>query len=756
MSFLHPILAGVGLAAVAIPILIHLLMRRRRRPIDFGAMRFLLEAMRQQRRRLRLEQLLLLLTRCAVVALIALGLAQPLLGSAGLLGGSASVTLYLLVDNSLASSAADDAGATELDRSRRIARDLLDSLAGRDARAGLITLGNPAEAVITPASSDLGAMRQLVAQLTPTDAAADLAGAFDELTSALAETEGDVVVALLSGMRAGSLDLNATPPQIDRPVALLASLPATAPFSNAAISAVEPLRAALISGEGPAQQPGVRIEVIRSGDVERAQTLPVRLRALIDQVGPEVERIARFGRGETRASVVPRPEPAADASGWLTLQAEIGADAIAGDNTFRRPTPVREGLRIGLITTRRFGDDRGLDTEDPASWVRLALRPGAPLLDPEDSVMGDISLTTVDPGALDAARLATLDGVIVLRPDQLGESSWRRLRLFVDGGGLVVIFPQRAGASAWADAMLEAMQAPLTIAREARQIDPPVNVATEPGTDDMDLLTLLAGELADLAPPVSVSRSLDVRIDDTGPQAPLRLTDGSPLLVTFRPGAAVDSEAGRGLVAVMTVALDADWTDLPARPLIVPLLQEIVRQGVGRAAGAGVWPAGSRPQTPPRTVVLRRAGEDAAAEIPVDASGQPMTPIRRAGLFEAIDDRGRSAALLAVNADARGSDVSAQPARAVGDWLGAGGLAPAWIALDEAEVALQPGAQLASAALAADDDRSSIALPLLIAALALAVVELALARLFSHASDQRGPGPVARLRALWARPEAAA
>ena len=43
MSFLHPILAGAGLAAVAIPILIHLLMRRRRRPIDFGAMRFLLE-----------------------------------------------------------------------------------------------------------------------------------------------------------------------------------------------------------------------------------------------------------------------------------------------------------------------------------------------------------------------------------------------------------------------------------------------------------------------------------------------------------------------------------------------------------------------------------------------------------------------------------------------------------------------------------------------------------------------------------------
>src|SRR5690606_2926084 len=151
-------------------------MRRRRRPIDFGAMRFLLEAMRQQRRRLRLEQIILLRTRCAVVALIALGLAQPLLGSAGLLGGSAGVTVYLLVDDSLTSSVSDQSGTTEIERSRRIARNLLDSLAGRDARAGLITLSNPAEGVVIPASSDLGAVRQLVSQLTPTDARADLAG----------------------------------------------------------------------------------------------------------------------------------------------------------------------------------------------------------------------------------------------------------------------------------------------------------------------------------------------------------------------------------------------------------------------------------------------------------------------------------------------------------------------------------------------------------------------------------------------------
>src|SRR5262245_33329254 len=101
MTFLNPILAWTGLACVAIPILIHILMRRRRRPVAWAAMKFLLEAYRKQRRRTNLEQILLLASRCLLVALLALALGKPVLGAAGLLGGPGSRTLYLLIDNSL-------------------------------------------------------------------------------------------------------------------------------------------------------------------------------------------------------------------------------------------------------------------------------------------------------------------------------------------------------------------------------------------------------------------------------------------------------------------------------------------------------------------------------------------------------------------------------------------------------------------------------------------------------------------------------
>jgi hypothetical protein len=115
MNFLNPTLALVGIACVAIPIAIHLLMRRRRRPVMWAAMRFLLEAYRQQRRRLRLEQLLLLAARCLVIALVALALGRPFFGQAAAFGGRGAMTLYLLIDNGLASTAedADSAGTAQ-------------------------------------------------------------------------------------------------------------------------------------------------------------------------------------------------------------------------------------------------------------------------------------------------------------------------------------------------------------------------------------------------------------------------------------------------------------------------------------------------------------------------------------------------------------------------------------------------------------------------------------------------------------------
>src|SRR5437764_4320988 len=68
--------AGAGLTAI--PIIIHLLNRRRFKTVTWAAMEFLLRAMRKNRRRLKFEQWLLLATRCLLVFLLGLALARPL------------------------------------------------------------------------------------------------------------------------------------------------------------------------------------------------------------------------------------------------------------------------------------------------------------------------------------------------------------------------------------------------------------------------------------------------------------------------------------------------------------------------------------------------------------------------------------------------------------------------------------------------------------------------------------------------------
>ena len=76
MEFIVPWMLA-GLAAIAVPILIHLFNRRTARTIEWGAFQFLRDSLMKRRRRLLLEETLLLVCRCLVVALAALALARP-------------------------------------------------------------------------------------------------------------------------------------------------------------------------------------------------------------------------------------------------------------------------------------------------------------------------------------------------------------------------------------------------------------------------------------------------------------------------------------------------------------------------------------------------------------------------------------------------------------------------------------------------------------------------------------------------------
>jgi hypothetical protein len=140
----------LGLAAAAIPVLLHLLERRKPPEADFPALRYLAEAERQSARRLRLRHLLLLLLRTAVIVAVVVGAAAPVVPAAG--GGVHEPTaMVLILDNSLSSGAVVD-GRPVLDRLRGDAKASLAAARAED-RLWLILADGIARSGTAPALS---------------------------------------------------------------------------------------------------------------------------------------------------------------------------------------------------------------------------------------------------------------------------------------------------------------------------------------------------------------------------------------------------------------------------------------------------------------------------------------------------------------------------------------------------------------------------------------------------------------------------
>lgn len=764
MTFLHPTLFAIGIASVAIPILIHLLLRQRRRPIQWAAMRFLMEAYRRQRRRMRVQQWLLLAARCLLLAALAAAIAQPLLERAGVLGSGR--TLYVLIDNGLASGVREGDGSAAgvaLERHKERAREMVRALGAGD-RAALVTLAGPARGVVLPASADPAAVLGLIDDVQITDAPTDLAGALQLVATAAGQDQsgggaGRPVIAVLSDFLQGSADVSRPLPTAlaDMPgVQVLAPTPRASAPGNVQVVSVEPLRAVVLTGTGGttaglAQREQVRVTLRRTGQTSEGGVTSVRLRPVgaSGAGGPGAQQTVRWQPGQTEAVVAMQVDPAASESEgagvFTALVAEIDRDALGGDNVYRRPIGVREALRVGIVARQRFGAASGIDRLAPADWIRLALAPAAGT---------PMDVSQIEPGALDAPVIAAHDVLFIPAPETLKDEDWPRLRRFVDNGGLLVVSPSvEETVHLWTDPMVRELGLSWRLARESSAFEQPMSLDDRAG--DSPVLGLIAPEFASLARPVSVSRVL--AIEDAGPSSDvmLSLASGEPWMIASEPGSASEAPAaasengatrttapGRGMVVYLASAPALLWTDLPAKPLMVPLMQELCRQGFGRAAGTWSTAAGRSAAAPSRTVALRALSSDdapAPAELAVAPSGLTAEPVRSAGLFTAVDDARRARGLVAVNADVDAGRTSTQEASAVQSWLaataGSGQNAASVAWLDE---------QAPGAALARRDARSPIALPLLIAALVVAAAELVMARLFSHAvrRDSGATGPV--------------
>lgn len=694
LSLAVPALAAAAAASTLVPIAIHLLWRRRRRPIEWGAMELLLEAVRRRRKALQLERWLLLAVRVLLLVLLGLGLAQLALSGGGIAGGSR--TVHLVLDDGAASAAIERDGRGALSTLAEEAAAIVAGLSAGDA-VGVVAASRPPRVIVEPTVDHgraLAAIRAAAASAT----ASDLAGAI-EAAEGIARRRGEpAAIVLLSGLRAGSLAaMPLAPPRVEDgagEVMRLALAPRTDPLENLSVASLEASRPIASGSVAP-----LRATIRREGDLTAASAT---LEVSGERLPVTVSREIRFAAGERERTVeLGVPLPALDPSEepLLLVEASVGPDAQSLDDRRLALLDARPRTRIGLASRAgRLGEDLA------AAWLSRALAPDR---------SGPNEIVELDAASLSGRDLRGLDALVVARPDLPDAEAWGRMREFVESGGLVLVLPPpRAEVHEWLDRIAAAFDPPWRFSAIAEAIDPPLPV--EPPRAGSPWTSAIAAEAAGLVEAVEVSKRLppDGAVEER--HRLVDLSDGTPLAVAVEPAGA----AGGALV-LFTAAAELSWTTLPVRPLMVPLLQEILREGLARAARGRVATLGelSTPALLDGAEVQSPSGE----RIEV-SQGLLSAPLREPGVHLVLDRSGRTRDRFVAGVDA--AAASTLPAS---QELLASRLGEAWSFAEADEIAKLLG----------EDARGrSLAMPLLWAALLLAVLETVLAKRFSHASPR--------------------
>jgi len=181
MGFLAPYMLFGALAA-GIPIALHFFFRSRYRTVPWAAMKFLLTSIEQTSRRLKLQELLLLMARVALLVLLALALARPLTSSA-VGSGRGPVDAVFILDTSF-SMGARQGTQDRLDLAKEAALRVLDQLPPYST-AQVVTCADRAILLGPRASANLDQVRDVIQKVELTHLATDFAPGVAEASAAL-------------------------------------------------------------------------------------------------------------------------------------------------------------------------------------------------------------------------------------------------------------------------------------------------------------------------------------------------------------------------------------------------------------------------------------------------------------------------------------------------------------------------------------------------------------------------------------------
>lgn len=531
-----------GLAALAIPLWLHLSRKRQYRRMPIGTLRFLEEIMRERRKRSRFEEWPLLILRLLCVALLALVFMRPFLNSA-------QETDTKRVETVVLADASGSVTASMAEEARGLMRKVR-----REARDGeKVTLLEFSDA----AGEIAGVEAYQPRAGAPTDLPLALNQALDRFSNLPPGSTGRVV--LIAHLAAA--DLPGVPPRVWPPGISLEVLPLKPPgVDNAAVLGVSLLT------------PYVTEEM----EIETLVSLPAGADRTVTLEAEGLTLKQTLPAGSDRLVFKFHP-PRAEMRGTIRV---AGGDAWPADD--QRPFAVRwlEPRRILLVDSH----PGSTPYEGQAYFLQKALTAsgavhGKTPFQPE-IVFG---LT----GRSGPADLSGVAAVALCGVPPLSASEAEMLKQFTAGGGGVISFLDSRWTPAAGNALTGAGLAPadvkLTEGVELRHL-------TGWKKDHPALAVFDGKEGGDLAP---LEWRDSFKLHDTpGWRTLASLEGGHSLLMEKSPSpdeAAVREKAGtaeknqdqnqgqakEGRVLVLAHSMTREWSDLPREPMFVPLVKNL-------------------------------------------------------------------------------------------------------------------------------------------------------------------------------------
>jgi len=579
MTFLSPMLLFGGLA-VAVPIALHFFYKARYRPLPWAAMDFLRASIEQTSRRVKFQEYVLLALRCLALLLLALALAR-LTVSWGGGGRGESVDAVLVFDTSY-SMGAKDGEKTRFARAKEAALGVIDNLpANSTVRVITCAGGQSTRADFTPTNLDQA--RTVIGQLTTTSEAGDILPGLADAGAVLDQTQGtnkEVYVFSdlqktdwerqaaavkakaeeLKGRGAFVLVRCGNPQSAVKNVAITdITFPGSIPHTGTRMPFTVLLKN---TGKEPILNVAVTLEVdgkrddIDTGlaaEIPPGGTFPVTLTAKLSQAGVRL-LTAKVG------------QPAENAAPGQPALSGNQPDDLPGDNRFDKLIPVRDRIRVLLVDGSPSPRD---PIESAGHYIRNALVPVPEFQRPEYHVkVTDVTADLATPAMLGDADLVVLTNVPASDADRpglpgLSPEFVTRLRKFVnDGGGLLIgcgdlILPKGYNA-VLGKAGAELLPFDFTNVVKAAP-DTPFRPVPDTTETPSFLARLRDEPYSSLTADVDVMQAFDVNEGDRsgGGRVMLRLDTGKPLISA--------KTIGSGEVIVVYTALDAKWTNWPAK-----------------------------------------------------------------------------------------------------------------------------------------------------------------------------------------------